>query len=112
MKKETNSIFAKNLIRLMEEKKVTVDKAAEASGVSKSNIVSWRSGVAPTNFTAVRKLAKLLGVSFSFLLTGQEDEERREAPSVAEVFENGDLLFDGYAKISIQRLIPRRGDEK
>lgn len=111
MKKDTNSIFAKNLIRLMDEKKITVDSAADYSGVAKSNIVSWRSGVAPTNFDAVRKLAKLLGVSFSFLLTGVEDESRRSSPAVTEVFEDGDLLFDGFAKISIQRLIPRKKDD-
>ena len=64
MKKDTNSVFAKNLNRLMTEKKITVERAAEHSDVSKSNIVSWRSGVAPTNFDAVKKLSELLGVSF------------------------------------------------
>jgi hypothetical protein len=28
-------------------------------------------------------------------------------PSIAEVFDDGGELFDGYAKITIQRLIPR-----
>lgn len=82
------------------------------AGVSKSNIVSWRSGVAPTNFDAVKKLSELLGVSFSFLLTGEEDQASGQStPSVTEVFQEGDLLFDGFAKITIQRLIPR-GEDK
>lgn len=57
----------------MAEKKITVEKASRVADVSKSNIVSWRSGVAPTNFEAVKKLAELFGVSFSFLLTGAEE---------------------------------------
>lgn len=111
MKKDTNSIFAKNLNRLMTEKSITVERAADVAGVSKSNIVSWRSGVAPTNFDAVKKLAELMGVTFSFLLTGEEDSlSGHITPSVTEVFREADTLFDGYAKITIQRLIPR--DEK
>ena len=72
LKKDTNSVFAKNLNRLMTEKSITVERAADVAGVSKSNIVSWRSGVAPTNFDAVKKLSEFFGVSFSFLLTGEE----------------------------------------
>ena len=112
MKKDTNSIFAKNLNRLMAEKKITVEKASQVANVSKSNIVSWRSGVAPTNFEAVKKLAELFGVSFSFLLTGvEESSSDKKIATVTEVFKEGDLLFDGFAKITIQRLIPREDEE-
>lgn len=86
-----------------------VREAARTAGVSPSTITNWTSGVAPDNYMAVKKLAKKLGVSFSFLLTG-EDDSRADigAPSICEVFEEGDLLFDGFAKISIQRLIPKK----
>ena len=53
-----------------------------------------------------------LGVSFSFLLTGENDQKNpNELPSVTEVFADGGALFDGFAKITIQRLIPRKKED-
>ena len=52
-----------------------------------------------------------MGVSFTFLLTGEEDGRNQVLPSITEVFDDGGELFDGYAKITIQRLIPRKKEE-
>lgn len=104
--------FAKLLVDLMKEKNMTVRSAATVAGVGASTIVSWRSGALPEDYRAVKALAQALGVSFSFLLTGEEDDRGTDAPSMTEVFQDGGSLFDGYAKISIQRLIPRKKEEK
>jgi transcriptional regulator with XRE-family HTH domain len=107
--------FAKILRSLMTEKSLTVRAAASIAGVSPSTIDDWRAGAMPADYLAVRKLANGLGVSLSFILTG-EDEVRQPniLPSVTEVFDDGGSLYDGYAKITIQRLIPRKkmGEEK
>ena len=107
-KRDTETPFAKNLQALLKEQQMGVREAARIAGVSPSTITNWTSGVAPDNYMAVKKLAKELGVSFSFLLTG-EDDARTEIgpPSIHEVFEEGDDIFDGIAKITITRLIPR-----
>ena len=110
MKKKRHEVqnqFAKNLRALMAEKKITVRKAAELAGVGSSTVDNWRGGALPENFTAVKRLAHSFGVSFSFLLTG-EDDSAEQLPSITEVFDDGGALFDGYAKITIQRLIPRK----
>ena len=104
--------FAKLLTELMAEKQMTVRRAAEIGGVGASTIVSWRSGSLPEDFRAVRALAKALGVSFSFLLTGEDDSRPAGAVSIHEVFQSGEPLFDGYAKITIQRLIPLKRENK
>lgn len=104
------SLFAKNLVNLMAEKKMTVRNAASIAGVGASTIVSWRSGAMPEDFRAVKKLAKAFNVSFSFLLTGEDDSKTEGLPSIQEVFDPSDFLFDGFAKITIQRLIPRKKD--
>lgn len=106
--KEKNSPFARNLNKLMKDKGMTIREAADVVGVAHSTINSWRSGAAPEDFMAVKELAKALGVSFSFLLTGEDETRGEQPPSVAEVFTEGDALFDGYAKITIQRLIPNK----
>lgn len=89
---------------------MTVREAAEIAGVGVSTIDDWRGGALPEDYSAVKLLAGSLGVTFSFLLTGEDDREKQSGlPSVTEVFDDGGALFDGYAKITIQRLLPRRG---
>lgn len=104
--------FTKILTTLMVEKKITIREAAEAAGVGLSTITSWRSGALPEDFRAVRSLAKRLGVSFSYLLTGEDDTRPDGAPTINEVFIDGGTIYDGYAKILIQRLIPRKDEKK
>lgn len=103
--------FAKILTKLMEEKGLKVREAARIAEVGPSTIVSWRSGALPEDYSAVKRLAKHLGVTLSFILTGEDDSRPDGAPvTVAEVFDDGGMLFDGYAKITIQRLVPRNGN--
>ena len=99
--------FSKILRSLMTEKSISVREAAEVAGVGISTIDNWRAGALPEDYVAVRRLARKLGVSLSFILTG-EDEVRGEdqLPTITEAFDDGGALFDGYAKITIQRLIP------
>lgn len=98
--------FAKILRNLMAEQSMSVRKAADIAGVGTSTIDNWRAGALPEDYSAVKRLARGLGVSLSFILTGEEESER--SPTVTEVFDDGGILFDGYAKINIQRLVPRK----
>lgn len=88
---------------------MTIRKAAEIAGVGTSTIDNWRGGALPEDYSAVKRLASELGVSFSFLLTGEEETRASNSPpAIAEVFDDGGALFDGYAKIMIQKLVPRQ----
>lgn len=89
-----------------------VRAAADMAGVAPSVIVSWRSGANPQDFAAVKRLAKALGVTMSFILTGEEDNGGADHPSVTQVFESDGFVFDGFAKITIERLLPRKTAEK
>lgn len=106
------SEFSKILVNLMKEKHMTVRQAAEIADTGASTIVSWRSGALPEDYRAVRRLASALGVSFSYLLTGEDDTRPDGAPSIDEVFKDGGKIFDGYAHINIVRLIPRKDEKK
>lgn len=105
--------FAKTLRNLMAERGVTVREAGKIAGVSHSVIDDWRAGALPEDYLAVKRLGKGLGVSMSFLLTGEDDSRPTGSTlALSEVFEDGGELFDGYAKITIQRLVPRRRGSK
>ncbi|HMN70016.1 MAG TPA: helix-turn-helix transcriptional regulator [Bdellovibrionales bacterium] len=107
-KSKNPSPFAKNLTALLEERGITVRDAARNVGVSPSTIVDWKSGVSPTDYEAVRKLAKLLGVSMCYLLTSHEESATSTPPPISSVFEPGQILFDGIASIKIVALVPKK----
>lgn len=92
----------------MAERKMKIREAARIAGVSPATISAWCSDGSPEDYIAVKKLAKALNVSFAFLLTGEEDSKAfRDAPSIAEVFDESGELFNGYAKIVIMQMVPR-----
>jgi len=80
-RKKGKQPFPQILTQLMKERSVTIAQAAKASGVSSATIHDWREGASPSDYLAVQKLASFLGVSFSFLLT-RENETRESRPSV------------------------------
>lgn len=107
-KKQNVSPFSKILKAVSKERGLTIRELASMAGVSPSTINDWQSGASPENYMAVKKLADGMGLSFSFLLTGEEEKKpSNPLPTITEVFDDGGALFDGYAKITIQRLIPR-----
>lgn len=109
MKSSSRPAFSRRLNQLMEERRMTVRTAAKYAQVATSTVQNWRSGHTPTDFTAVKRLAEALDVSFCFLLTGEEDPTREDRlPSIAEYFEFRDVVFDGFAKITIQPLAPKK----
>lgn len=107
-KSRKKSLFGKNLTHLLEEKQISVREAARIAHVSSSTIVDWKSGTHPTDFLAIRRLSQALGVTLSFLLTGEEEIRTNHPMPVSAVFDPGEVIFDGYALIKIESLLPKR----
>jgi transcriptional regulator with XRE-family HTH domain len=105
--------FAKRLIELMEAREMTIRRAAEIAKVSPSTVMSWRSGAAPLNYRAVKRLAEGLGSSLSYLLTGECDAHPEcGAHPLRQAFEGQEVLFKGFARITIHRLISSRTEKR
>lgn len=85
---------------------MTVRAAAGHAQVATSTVQNWRSGHIPSDFLAVKRLAAALDVSFTFLLTGEEDIRSQRRPLISECFSFEEPIFDGYARLTIQRLAP------
>lgn len=111
IKSKSNSTFAVNLCRLMNEKQLTIREVADSIKVPKSTIDGWRSGKSPDNFIAVSRLAEMMGVSFQFLLTGNEEAKGGRKPTITEVLSDGGELYDGIVQIKIRRLVPKGEEE-
>ena len=106
--------FSKILRSLLAERKMKIREAARIAGVAPSTISAWCADGRPENFTAVKKLAKALGVSFTYLLTGEEDESRsaNAIPTITEVFDEGTELYNGYARIVMIQMVPKATEKK
>jgi hypothetical protein len=62
----------------------------------------------PEDYVAVKRLAEAFGTTLGYLLTGAEDVRPAGAiPTITEVFDDAGLMFDGYAKITVHRLLPK-----
>lgn len=107
-KRESN--WGTRLRAVLKERGMSVRKAARVAGVSPSVLDSWTSSATPKDLFAVKRLADELGVSFSWLLIG-ERESAQVPVSVSELFDEVPY-FDGYARIRIDRLTPRKGGSK
>lgn len=101
--------FTANLNALMKEAGLTIAEAARIAQIPTSTLGDWRSGTNPDDFLAVQRLADHFNVSLAFLLTGKEDKrDTSTIPPISAVFNDGGLLFDGIAHITVRRLIHRK----
>ncbi len=98
------SIFSKNFKKLLEEKKVTIRKAAEICGTSPSVISGWCNGSVPNDPTALLKLCQELGADFQFLMTGVPSSTI-PANRIGELFEIEEVPdFSGVFLLEAKRL--------
>lgn len=61
------------LVASLKEKKISLRKAAVIAGVPPSTVDSWSAGRSPSDLKAVKRLSDHLEISFTWLLTGEED---------------------------------------
>jgi len=108
---DVGSKFGIRLSKLLKARKLSVRSAAKIAGVAPSVIQSWKSGAVPQRFDRLKVLSEDgLDVSLTYLLTGEIDKYRKL--SIDECFEDGEILFNGVARISIQSLVPKKGRKK
>ena len=88
------------------EYKILSKKTAEIAKTSPSVIQGWKDGAAPSETVSnFKMLCNHFGFSLSFALTGDYDEIQDDP---LQHFYLEDPLFDGYARIKIMKLIPKK----
>ncbi len=97
------------LHRLLKEKNLTLKAAAEIAGTATSTVQSWRDGAAPSEtVSCFKKLCNIYGYTLSYALTGESDDIDGD---LSHHFSE-DEWFDGYARIKILKLVPKKNKKK
>lgn len=99
--------FPKILQKIKKERNLSVRALAAMADVGESVMQGWLNGSHPHDLSKVAKLAEALGVSFRFLLLGQE-EANMTATKLDDLFLEEEW-FEGICKVSIKRLKPKKG---
>jgi hypothetical protein len=104
-RKKIQSPFAKNLKAILHERGLAQRAASEIAGVSPAVPNDCLAGSTPSDHLAVQRLAKGLGCSFEWLLTGVEGRLDPKSISMSELFEiEDDATFSGIFQVSAKRL--------
>lgn len=107
VRRKIESPFARILTQVLKDRGITQRQAAALCSVAPSVINQWTSGSQPLDLGAVLTLSKALGISFQFLLTGEEPgpapKPVAEIP-LDELFEESPTEFSGIYRIEAKRL--------
>lgn len=106
-KRKNTGHWGSRLKRVLNERSVSSREVARICDVSPSVVSGWvNDGNSPTDLMSIQRLCQKLEISFSWLLTGVY-ENGKQTPALAEIFDELPY-FDGYARIRIDRLIPKK----
>lgn len=72
--KDFNSIIGKNLNKIRKQKNLSLDKAAELTGVSKAMLAQIEKGASNPTVSTLWKIATGLNVSFSYFMEEEDTE--------------------------------------
>jgi transcriptional regulator with XRE-family HTH domain len=88
------------LAALLKKRRMSAQALATATDIPVSTIKAWLGGNAPRNLDDVRAVARHMGVSFEYLIFGED-------PDAGAVLANALLeqVFDGYLKVKVERIV-------
>ncbi len=109
-KNEHKTTFSKNLTKLLKERAISLRAAASLAQVPYTTLNEWTSGRSPTDFHAVARLAKALGVSFEYLCIGTEKSTPISEIPLDAIFNEKETKFEGIFKIKAIRLTRKEGE--
>lgn len=96
-------MFSEMLKKILDERSLGQNKAAMLAGVANSVINDWLAGTSPKDLLAVRRLAKALGVSVSYLLYGEREDPLHV--SMEEILKTEDKpVMSGLYHIEIKKV--------
>lgn len=112
-RKSNPSEFAKNLRTLIKLHNLSNKEVAAIGDVSSSTLATWLAGATPSDFSSVQKIADHFDVTTAWILTGKEDKTSgKGSPTVAEALAPAGFLYSGFARITIEKLVPRNEFDK
>jgi transcriptional regulator with XRE-family HTH domain len=101
-------VFNIRLQKLIASSGMNLSAVARKASIPVTTLQPWTLNTLPTDYAAIKRLAGVLGVSFSYLLTGEDDAVLASNPKIEDVLLDGGDLFEGILEVRIKRLIPKR----
>jgi len=98
--------WSQRLKKVLSDRGLSQSRAARLIGVSPSVISGWTAGSRPVDPLRVKRFCDALGISFCWLMTGEEEVGRTPA-NLEDIFVS-EAVFDGYARIRVEKLILRK----
>ena len=99
------STFAKNLNRLIQERGLSHRVVSQLANVSQSTLAGWTAGDSPSDLSKVAALAKALGVSFSYLCLGLENDPSADDIVIEDLYDEEPVAFQGLFRIQATKLV-------
>ena len=72
--------LATNLRKLMRQRDMTTKRLSDEVSIPEGTLKTWLAGSAPRSLSDVRRVAQHLGVSFEFLIFGDENHPEGKLP--------------------------------
>lgn len=109
---EAGTTLSRFLAEVLKKEKLTIRQAAAVAEVGPSVFGSWVKGASPSldSLAALRRFCTKYHLSLSVALTGEPDVTAGTEGVEALFHENE--IFDGYARITIHRLVPKKEMKK
>ena len=79
---------------LLQKYGVTAYKVSKETGVSQSTLSDWKRGISTPKQDKLQKIADYFGISLTYLLTGNETEQKNEKPSELNARDERDIAKD------------------
>lgn len=95
--------FSENLKSLMKEKRLTARHVSKQTGIPESTLSEWCGGREAKFNDSILKLARFLGVSVEFLLTGREPESEIVGDLVEELAEGFTTIHKGVYRLKVEK---------
>lgn len=89
----------------MKQRGVTARALSKATSVPESTISDWTSGREPKLNDAVVRVARFLGVSVDFLVTGKEPEQDLVAEALEKMTEGFFEVHRGVYRLRVEKLV-------
>ncbi len=103
-KRQSQQPFNHILRAIMRDRGLKLADIAKMAGVSVSVAGDWTADVFPSDMNKVKTLADQLGISFTYLVTGQSEERKfKNSFQLVEMLTEGEPI-EGFYKISVQKL--------
>lgn len=90
--------LAKNLVKLCDEKNLTLSKLAKLSGTKQSTLHGWSTGRAVHNLDDLKRVCEVLKVGVHFILYGTQDPYESASEMSLE------KLFQGSFQVTFRRI--------